>query len=236
MGSASGPEQARPRVLSGSTEAFFATGSRARVIRRGGVDCSTCRGAPDASAGFGQVGQAVALALEVGAHRLLVHLAGGRERDRSRRTARRRGAATWRTWRRNARATSARRHVAAPAFFTTSATGRSSHFGCGCATTHACATPPSADDVVLEVDRGDPLAAALHQILRAVADDQVLLGVDLADVAGDQPAVVELRGLRILEVLRADPRSADQDLADRFAVVRQALELVVEDVDLESRA
>ena len=49
-----------------------------------------------------------------------------------------------------------------------------------------------ADDVVLEVDRRDPLAARLHQVLGTVGDDEVLLRVDGRDVSGDEPSVPEL--------------------------------------------
>ena len=47
-----------------------------------------------------------------------------------------------------------------------------------------------AHERVLEIDRADPLAAGLDQVLGAVRDLHVALGVDGGDVAGAQPAVV----------------------------------------------
>ena len=49
---------------------------------------------------------------------------------------------------------------------------------------------------VLELDRGDPLAARLDQVLGAVGDPHEAPRVDRGDVAGAQPAVVELLGAR----------------------------------------
>ena len=47
---------------------------------------------------------------------------------------------------------------------------------------------------VLEVDRGDPLAAGLDDVLGPVGERDVAQRVEGADVAGAQPAVVELLG------------------------------------------
>src|SRR5437764_1430284 len=44
---------------------------------------------------------------------------------------------------------------------------------------------------VLEVDRADPLAARLDHVLGAVGDPERALGVDRADVAGREPAILE---------------------------------------------
>src|SRR5690606_19687013 len=54
-----------------------------------------------------------------------------------------------------------------------------------------------AHDGVLQVDRGDPLAAGLDDVLGAVNQGQVAVGGDLADVAGAQPPVVELVGVHL---------------------------------------
>src|SRR6201992_1564394 len=45
---------------------------------------------------------------------------------------------------------------------------------------------------VLQLDPGDQLAAGLDHVFAAIADPQVAVGVDAADVAGAEPAVVEL--------------------------------------------
>src|SRR6185369_4844717 len=90
------------------------------------------------------------------------------------------------------------------------------------------------DDVVLDIDRRDPFATALDEVFGAIGDDQVLLRIDLRDVTGHQPAVVKLFRLWIGVVLRRDPRAADQQLADGFSVVRKRLEMLVDDLDLET--
>ena len=59
-------------------------------------------------------------------------------------------------------------------------------------------------------------------------------GSILPTSAGQEPAVVEAVRLRILVVLRTDPRAAHEDLADRLAIVRQAVEVLVEDVEFEA--
>jgi hypothetical protein len=44
------------------------------------------------------------------------------------------------------------------------------------------------DEGRLQIQRGDPLAARLDDVLGPVADRDVALGVDAADVAGAEPA------------------------------------------------
>ena len=56
--------------------------------------------------------------------------------------------------------------------------------------------------VAFELDRRDPLAARLDDVLRAVGDLDVAVGRDAGDVAGAQPAVVELLGRGIAVVRR----------------------------------
>jgi hypothetical protein len=77
--------------------------------------------------------------------------------------------------------------------------------------------------VGLQLDRGDPLAARLDDVLRAVGDGQVPVRADRADITGPQPAVAELRRVRITVVAGRDPGPAHLQLADRLAVVRQHL-------------
>ena len=92
------------------------------------------------------------------------------------------------------------------------------------------------DDVVLEIDGRDPFPPGLHEVLGAVRDDEVLLGVDGGDVPGHQPPVPELVRLRIAVVLRADPRSPHQQLAERHPVVGYGPEVLVDDLHLEPGA
>ena len=64
--------------------------------------------------------------------------------------------------------------------------------------------------------RRDLLSAGRHQqILLAIGDRQVAVGVDRADVAGVKPAVLEDlgRGLRLVVVAAHDVRAAREDLA-----------------------
>src|SRR5690606_31251521 len=90
---------------------------------------------------------------------------------------------------------------------------------------------------VLQVDRGDPLAAGLDDVLGAVNQGQVAVGGDLADVAGAQPAVVELVGVDLGAVGgvvgAGDPRAADLQLAEGLAVVGDDLALVVDQAGLD---
>src|SRR5215210_379720 len=81
-------------------------------------------------------------------------------------------------------------------------------------------------DLGLEVGRGDVLAARRDDdVLLAAGDREVAVLVELAEVAGVQPAVLErlARGLLVLVVALEDVRPPDQDLA------------VVGDPDLASR-
>ena len=75
---------------------------------------------------------------------------------------------------------------------------------------------------ILQIDRTDPLAAGLDQVLGAVGDLHVALGVDGGDVAGPQPAVV---GPLVAELVRiviggGDPGPARLQLAHGLAVPR----------------
>ena len=89
-------------------------------------------------------------------------------------------------------------------------------------------------DGVLELDRGDPLAAGLDDVLGAVRDRHVALAVERADVAGAQPAVVELRRVLVLVVRAGDPRATDLELADRLAVVGQHRAVLGDDAHLDA--
>ena len=68
---------------------------------------------------------------------------------------------------------------------------------------------------VLERDGRDPLAAGLDEVLGAVLDLDVAVGVDRDDVAGLEPAVVRpaVGRVRGVEVGRGDRRAAHLELA-----------------------
>ena len=102
------------------------------------------------------------------AQRALQELAGGRARDGVDEHERV-GHRPLRDLGRQVRSSSSSVTVA-PSFFTTTASGRSAHFGCGTATTAASFTAGMAHQRVLELDRADPLAARLDQVLGAVGD------------------------------------------------------------------
>src|SRR5699024_1919718 len=90
---------------------------------------------------------------------------------------------------------------------------------------------------VLQVDRGDPLPAGLDDVLRAVGQGDVPEAVAVADVAGPQPAVVELRlrlGIARVGVPGGHPRTPDLELADRFPVARQDGAVVPDDAALDA--
>src|SRR3984885_13301222 len=74
---------------------------------------------------------------------------------------------------------------------------------------------------VLQLHGGDPLAAGLDHVLGPVGQRDEAERVDGADVAGAQPAVVELAGIVVLVIAAGDPGTADLDLADGHAVVGQ---------------
>ncbi len=92
-----------------------------------------------------------------------------------------------------------------------------------------------ADDRVLQLDRGDPLATRLDDVLRPVGQRDVVQGVDPADVAGTQPAVVELLRVVVAVVAPGDPGPADLELADRLPVRGQFDAVVVDDAKIHAR-
>src|SRR5688500_11609308 len=77
-------------------------------------------------------------------------------------------------------------------------------------------------DRVLQVDRADPLAARLHDVLRAVDQLDVAVGGDDGDVARLEPTVLGERLGRALVVVVAgrDPRTGDLQLAAALTVPR----------------
>ena len=95
-----------------------------------------------------------------------------------------------------------------------------------------------AHERVLERDRGDPLAARLDEVLRAVLDLDVAVRLDGDDVAGLEPAVVRpaVRAVRRVVVGGRDPDAAHLELAHRLAVPRhEALGAARADLDERRR-
>lgn len=85
---------------------------------------------------------------------------------------------------------------------------------------------------VLDLDGRDPLAARLDHVLGAVGDLHEAVLVDRGDVAGVEEAlVVQDLAAGAPEVLGRDDRTADLQVAEGLAVVRQALVLVVLQAD-----
>ena len=77
--------------------------------------------------------------------------------------------------------------------------------------------------LVLQLDRRDPLAAGLDEVLRAVDEAHLAALVHRRHVARAQPAVVgeALGGARVVVVGRGDPVAAGLQLAARRAVARR---------------
>src|SRR5260221_4287746 len=85
------------------------------------------------------------------------------------------------------------------------------------------------DRDVLQVDRADPLAARLDHVLGAVGDLDVAVGVDGADVAGREPALLQRIAALALEIALDHPRPAHLQVAEGLAVPRQLLPVLVHD-------
>src|SRR5688572_29224636 len=77
---------------------------------------------------------------------------------------------------------------------------------------------------VLEIDRADPLAARLDHVLRPVGDHHRAVRLDLADVAGHEPVVLEeLAPAVALYVAIHYPRAAHHEIARDAAILRQVV-------------
>ncbi|TVU48510.1 hypothetical protein EJB05_08148, partial [Eragrostis curvula] len=85
-----------------------------------------------------------------------------------------------------------------------------------------------AEEHLLHLLAADVLPAADDHVLGPVLDLDVAVGVDHADVAGEEPAALEggLVGLRVLEVPLHHAAPAQHDLADRLAVAGHARQRV----------
>jgi hypothetical protein len=71
---------------------------------------------------------------------------------------------------------------------------------------------------VLEIDRTDPLAARLDDILAAARDLHATIGIDPGDIPGREPAAVQRIAAFVLEAAIDDPRPANQQITRREVV------------------
>ena len=176
--------------------------------------------------------------LELLAQLRLQDLAGGADAGSRRRTPRRPGSATSRSCPRRS-ASSSSRVTSAPGFFTTTSSGRSSHFGCAHADHRRLVHRRMRHRDVLEVDRADPFAAGLDHVLAAVGDlhDSRRRRWSPTSPVGNQPLAVdrdERRAASPLKYSLDDPRPAHQQVAGGLAVPGQLLAVVVDDLHVDA--
>src|SRR3954464_3780488 len=93
------------------------------------------------------------------------------------------------------------------------------------------------DQLVLERDRRDPLAAGLDHVLRTILDLNEPARIDRDDVAGPEPAVARpaIGCVGRLVIRRRDPRPAHLQPPYRAAVPRQLVLELVADAKLDER-
>src|SRR5262249_48595824 len=91
------------------------------------------------------------------------------------------------------------------------------------------------EDEVLDVERRDPFAAGLDDVLEAVRDLDVSVGADDANAAGVQPSaepqLFRVRG--IAQIALRQPRRPRHDLARRGAVRRNVPHLGIDDPNID---
>ena len=105
---------------------------------------------------------------------------------------------------------------------TTATSGRSSHFWSGTPITAASSDRGMGHHLVLQLDRGDPLATGLDHVLGPVGQPQVAVRADRADVTGPQPAAAELLLVVDAVVGTGHPRPATSS-SPTLSVVRRAV-------------
>ena len=113
----------------------------------------------------------------------------------------------------------------APSFSSTKAHGRLAPLRVRLRHHAATITAGMAVQHVLDFLRGDVLAARDDDVLRAVLDLDVAVGMHHREVAGVEPAAAErlLGGRRVLEVALHRDVAAEHDLAHGLAVARHRL-------------
>ncbi|MNS59981.1 hypothetical protein D3C72_929560 [compost metagenome] len=83
---------------------------------------------------------------------------------------------------------------------------------------------------VLDLDRGDPLAARLDDVLDAVGDQQIPAAVNGCHIAGIEPYVRS----RLAEVATAYPRATYLQRTGGLAVVAQCIAGLIDDAHLDA--
>src|SRR5579864_5346062 len=88
---------------------------------------------------------------------------------------------------------------------------------------------------VLDLDRGNPLAARLDDVLQPVGELLVAVGIDRSDVAGAKPAVlVDCAGALALEIARNHPVAPHLQFPDRNPVVRQVAPVAPDKLEVDA--
>src|SRR5213594_4384685 len=86
----------------------------------------------------------------------------------------------------------------------------------------------------LDLDGGDVFAAADDDVLEAIADFHVTVGMHHGRIAGMKPAVADnpACGIRIKVIPFHDGVSADHDFPERISVVRDLVSVQVDDAEI----
>ena len=92
----------------------------------------------------------------------------------------------------------------------------------------------TADRGIFELDRADPFAARLDDVLRAVGDLQGAVRVEGGDVAGVKPLLVVGGVLRLPEIALHHPGAAGQQPARADPVARQIVAVVVDGLQFDA--
>ena len=87
---------------------------------------------------------------------------------------------------------------------------------------------------VLEVDGADPFAAGLDDVLGAIGNLHVAVGVDGRDVTGREPAVLQRIAALALEVRIGGPWPLHQQVAKGLAVIGQGLAIGIDDLHVDT--
>src|SRR5499427_9010733 len=88
---------------------------------------------------------------------------------------------------------------------------------------------------VFQVDRADPLAARLDDVLAAVGDLHETVRIDRRHIAGWEPTVHKRIAAFALEIAGDDPRPADHELPCGLTVVRKVTAVVIHDLDVHAK-
>src|SRR5215469_7728253 len=92
-------------------------------------------------------------------------------------------------------------------------------------------------DDILELERGNPLAAGFDDVLDTIGDLYIAVGTDVSDVVGVQiSAGPQLLGcLEVVEIALGQPWSSRDDLARSLAVASHFLHVGIDDTEIDQR-